>query len=601
MTGRTLFLLFFGLSMQAQQDSIALREVIVSDRPLAMIRETSVVFTVADSLIARNGNSLAGLLRDTPAYFKENGFGMVASPALRGTTAQHTAVIWNGINVNSAFHGQMDFNAGSASDFDIVTLRPGGTSSTHGSSAIGGSVHLENRVRFNSGTSARVDAAYGSFNTSALHLGASHSDDKVAFSASASHYYSDNDYSLPSGRKNSNGRLRNTGFSTVASWRPGMRNRWTYYGHSTVSDRNFSLLFPTDPKTRYRDNAFRNLLEWAGDFGWFSPTIKAAVITEEYRFFEGADSPGQGWGRALTQLIRGDAGICLGRGRLLNLVAENTSISARGSDVGTRTRNVFSASALFRHEVSDNFVYNASVRQESPSDYKSPLLFAAGAKFRIVKNHFARANVAKSFRAPTFNDLYWGTGGNPDLKPETSLQTEAGYVLESRQITIQATAFANRISNMIRWLPAEAGQWFPVNEHEVQTYGVELSGSAGRTFGRHRISANGYYAYTASQNDSGRQLIYVPMHKAGLTADWQFRKFSASAAFRYTGPVHTRSDNDPRYALDGYAVADARLGYGLGKFSLGIRVQNILDRQYEAVERRYFPGRNFMIEFTFKT
>jgi vitamin B12 transporter len=121
---------------------------------------------ISDSLVNRNIRSLTDILKfNSFIYFKENGLGMVSSPSFRGTSASHTAVIWNGININSQLNGQVDFNAISANSYDNITVRSGGGSVLFGSGAIGGSIHLDNLIQFSKQEKHKLLANYGSFNT----------------------------------------------------------------------------------------------------------------------------------------------------------------------------------------------------------------------------------------------------------------------------------------------------------------------------------------------------------------------------------------------------------------------------------------------------
>ncbi|RYZ85542.1 MAG: hypothetical protein EOP06_16085 [Proteobacteria bacterium] len=101
MTAKKLLFILFLLLCQpvlAQQDSIALDEVTVSDAQLKRFSDTQHVQQLNDSVLRNNSRSLTTLLQfNSTGYFKENGLGSgVASPSFRGTTAQQTAVIWNG-------------------------------------------------------------------------------------------------------------------------------------------------------------------------------------------------------------------------------------------------------------------------------------------------------------------------------------------------------------------------------------------------------------------------------------------------------------------------------------------------------------------------
>ena len=160
------FLVFFGVhSAMAQQDPIIeLNEVVVSDSRLQRFSNGVKVETLKDSVLQRTNGSLTNtLLFNSNIYFKENGYGMVSSPSFRGTGAAQTAVIWNGINVNSQLSGQVDFNTILPQSVDKISVRSGGGSTQYGTGAVGGSIHLENTLDFNSDWRHRLQLGYGSF------------------------------------------------------------------------------------------------------------------------------------------------------------------------------------------------------------------------------------------------------------------------------------------------------------------------------------------------------------------------------------------------------------------------------------------------------
>src|SRR5690606_29836730 len=86
------------------QDSLIsseLNELIIDDR-LQTHNNSQNVRILSDSLIDKSSETFTDfLLTNSPIYFKENGAGMVSSPSFRGTTAQQTSVLWNGIEINS--------------------------------------------------------------------------------------------------------------------------------------------------------------------------------------------------------------------------------------------------------------------------------------------------------------------------------------------------------------------------------------------------------------------------------------------------------------------------------------------------------------------
>ncbi len=146
------FIFSYCMNTVAQNDSINwLDEVRLSDVKLKQNSEGQFVKELDDSLIQQNEPLLTSLLKfNSPFFFRENGYGMVSSASIRGTGAAQTAVVWNGININSQFTGQTDFNTINTQVFDNISLRPGGGSVVYGSGAIGGSIHLNNDFSFNS-------------------------------------------------------------------------------------------------------------------------------------------------------------------------------------------------------------------------------------------------------------------------------------------------------------------------------------------------------------------------------------------------------------------------------------------------------------------
>jgi iron complex outermembrane receptor protein len=280
MTAKKLFLFCVLLLCQmtfAQNDIIAIAEVNVSDVPLKNFSHTQSVTVLNDSILERNGTSLTTLLNyNSVLYFKENGLGMVASPAFRGTTAQQTAVIWNGININSQFNGQTDFNTISSQDFDNVTVRAGGGSSIYGSSAIGGSIHLNNTLHFGNEFRNEFQTSYGSFNTFGANYKLSASNEKVSLQAGISMNSSENDYEFldKKNRYNENGQFYNTSYNADFGYKIDDTNYLKLYSQTFEGERHFSGTIASKSKSKYQDLNSRNLLEWDHLFNQWTSKLK---------------------------------------------------------------------------------------------------------------------------------------------------------------------------------------------------------------------------------------------------------------------------------------------------------------------------------------
>lgn len=586
----------------AQNDSIRTLEVVeISDLQLKNYSNSQSVQKLNDSIINKNQSSLTSLLNyNTVIYFKENGLGMVSSPSFRGTTAQQTAVIWNGININSQLNGQTDFNTLTTRNFDNITVRAGGGSSIYGSSAIGGSIHLNNNLSFSNHFDNELRLNYGSFNTFGGNCKVDVSNGKLAVQASVSRNSSDNDYEyLDTDRKNENGQFYNTSVNVVAGYKLNDSNIFKIYSQVFDSERHFSGTINAVSKSKYQDVNTRNMLEWIGLYSKFTSKLKVAFISENYKYFENAQTDSFTHGKAETAIAKYDLAFDLTENISINSIFKYNQTKGFGSDIQETTREIGAGTLLFKHSVSDKFLYEVSIRKELTNNYKSPVLFSFGTNYKVASFYTMKLNASRNFRIPTFNDLYWQGSGNPDLNPESSYQAEFGNEFRFKEFTFSATGYYIKIEDMLRWSPGAGGLWTPNNVAKVETYGAEGYLNWNKNFGKNTIDFNASYAYTISKDEKlDKQLIYVPYHKLTSSASYSFGDFTAYCQFLFNGEVFTSSDN--AYTLDGYSVSNVGVNYNFfGTANLGFEVLNLWNENYQSTLNRPLPGRNYSVNLTF--
>ena len=89
-----------------------------------------------------NANLSTILSQHSTIFIKSYGTGSLATSSFRGTTAQHTQVEWNGINLNSPMLGQVDFSQIQVSQFDGLEILYGAAGIARTSGAFGGVIDL---------------------------------------------------------------------------------------------------------------------------------------------------------------------------------------------------------------------------------------------------------------------------------------------------------------------------------------------------------------------------------------------------------------------------------------------------------------------------
>jgi vitamin B12 transporter len=596
--GITFLFLFFSCLSFGQQDSIvSLEEVILPDYNLKNNSNSLLTNYLNDSLI-KNSSSLTSLLRNnTSIYFKENGLGMVSSASFRGTTAQQTAVIWNGININSQFNGQTDFNTISASDFNEVVVRHGGGSSIYGSSAIGGSIHLNTELNFKSKLENLLQLEYGSFETSKVNYQLRFARKKFSSQVSFTHNSSQNDYPyLNTNQKNENGDFYNSSYNMALGFKLNPKNSIFYYSYLFSSNRHFSGTLVSPSFSKYKDFNTRNLIEWNSEFSKFTSKLQLAFLSEMYTYFENKEFNIFDDARAETLVAKYQLNYNLSKKLQFSTLLDITHAKGFGESIGENSRTIYSAIFLSKFLPTEKLVIEASVRQELTSNYESPFLFSLGTVYQITKWYDLKTNISRNYRIPTFNDLFYKGSGNTTLKPEIATQFEVGNSFKLvNNFKLDVVGYYIKIKELLRWSPNSSGSWTPNNVANVTSYGAEISLNYNFKYHKNIFDLQTNYAYTVSQDDAkNKQLIYVPFHKQTTTFNYRYLNFSMYLNYVFNGSVFTTSDNN--YILSNYSVANFGLRYVLPfyeKLTIGSAINNIFNENYQSVSQRPMPGRNY--------
>ena len=613
MEKKQLFLFFIGLMAFAQvfgqrDGVIVLDEVILSDAKLLHFSKGTKVRVVNDSVQEKSGSSLTDLLRyNSNIYFKENGYGMVSSASFRGTNAQQTAVVWNGININSQLTGQTDFNTLIPGNYGDVVVRSGGGSVQYGSGAVGGAILLNDSFRFNDGWKNSLQSSYGSFNTSKLAFNTSLGKEKTSLQIGINHIASDNDYKyLGTDLRNENGAYDQLNINANVGFILSDQQILKVYHNTFNGDRDFSGTLTAPADENYRDLNHRSLIELSSFNKRKIARLKVGHLYERYRYFPNNQREEFSFGQANTLLANYDYKYQLNK-ITLNGIIDFSSIWAKGTSIENAQRSFVSGTFLFSHELSDKLNYGINLRQEIVSDYQNPFLFSLNSSYKVAKNYIININGCKNHRVPTFNDLYWsgaGASGNLEVLPETSWQVEIGQTIEVKNIALSLNAYSITTDNLIQWRPNTQGVWMAMNVQDVSQYGMELGFDWKRKWGNQELVWESEYAYTKSiDNTTKNQLLYVPEHMLRSNLAYQYKKLVAFYQFLYNGSVYTTTDNSD--SLSSYTVGNIGLDYhwpnisGI-KFILGLKVNNLFNKNYQNVAYRPMPNRNFQLQLITK-
>lgn len=561
--------------------------------------------------------SLADLMNGfTSGYVRNYGQGTLSTFSIRGTSANHNALLWNGIRISPPNIGYLDFSLVQGIFFRDISILYGGAGPMFGSGAIGGSIHLQNLPMFGEKRlETELDISAGSFGTISADAAATFVHNKFYSRTAFNILNSDNDFpytdndgervKLPHAGIFKSGFIQDVAFK-LNETRYLLASAWFQYAGRDIP--------PTVTEDRSEanqiDRSWRTMILWKELKKKHSLEAKLAYFNEFTRYQDPLLSI---YSVIKSQTLTGSFEGSWEAGKNSTIYA-GTRYTYEYADLD----NYYAPADQHNLAIYASFRYNfpkwdwqASIngRQEFLTDYTSPFLISAGMQGKIWKNLSGRISVSRNFRAPTFNERYWQPGGNPDVEPEKSWNEEAGLSFENiREISVlkfEITAFNSNVDDWILWLPG-GSYWSVENAQKVWSRGLEFSGMQKLTVNKLILYFDESYTFSKSTNRKklfeldasyNKQLIYTPLHRFVISPGAVYKGFNLSLKANFTGKVYITKDNTdslPAYFLLGFVASRSFKIKKMYPITLQLNLNNILNQEYEVIPYCPMPGVNFL-------
>jgi iron complex outermembrane receptor protein len=605
-----------GNGFQHPSDTVDLQEIAVYGSDLGKYAVGQQVLTFDKKLIMDfSGRSLGDLLQQSSGlYLRQYGEGMVASMTIRGTSAGHTAVFWNGLPVNSPSLGQTDFSLLPNEAIGKLAVHYGSSGALYGSDAIGGSVHLNSELKFNQGYQLQVRQGIGSFGRFNTGISFGYSDQQWTTHTKLYRNFSHNDFiyrdptrpGLPEARTQNAavkqiGLLQDLGLNINGSSQVS-----TSIWYNTT-DRQIQPLMGSNSQEVQDDSHLRWVLDyyhfggphtWNLKLGWVRDHMifNRNSTNETNQYFLSAEYEWSLGAKLSTKL----------GSRYTQMVGDLSTYSA------TENRIELFSSTTFRPV--ERLGLSVNLRQMAFDQEWVPFTPSASAQYEILQHENEqlafKAAVSKSYKIPTLNDRFWVPGGNPSLIPEKGTSWETGLTYQKKingrgTLISEVTYYNMDVENWIIWLP-QGNIWSPSNIRNVKNQGLEVATEANYTMGELQLKANLHYAYNQARNQTrintndrsfGKQLPYTPLHKIQWNVRVQRNVFEWSINQVHTGERYDTSDNESVVAPFTLWNSGIQYNWTYQQFSgnLGMQVLNLMNEQYQTMKLRAMPGRNYLV------
>jgi vitamin B12 transporter len=584
----------FPVSRQAAAVSLALA--LISSTAIAEVADTVVVTAtrtpqlaadlIADTTvinaeeIARSGaGSVADILqRQRGIEIARNGpAGTATSVYVRGANANQIVVLLDGVRIASGTTGTASWNAIPLGAIDRIEIVYGPLSTLYGAGApvVTGSI--------GAGSNATLQGDAGIFGSSggpnainyAFGAGYEESDGFSSTRPGASGYNADEDGYR---RRNANGRVSMAlapGHEIGAQF---LASR-TYSQYDASGSGSYDVHSDSDINTAavFMTNQF--LPNWRS-------TVQYARSEDKSGSFSNATASGASQVDTKQNEFSWQNNVAIGQDTLQLLFNHRKEEVA--SMRKTRITNSYAAAYSAKRA---NHLFDVSARQDR-SVYGSQNTGAAGYGYEFGNGLRATVSIGTSFRAPTFNELYFPNYGLETNKPEKGRNREVGLRYDGNGYNLDATYFHNRLTDMIvssTPCPDGINRSCAYNVNEATLEGFSLAGSTRLMDVNLRASLD----WQDPRDDTtGRQLARRAKKHANFAADYVMGQLKSGAELTVSGD---RFDNAPNTSrLGGYGLLNLYTTYQFTPdWSLLLRVNNVADKNYEVARNYGTSGRTW--------
>lgn len=576
----------------------AAREPVRADRVAA-----DVVVIDAGQIEASLADSLEDLLRrEAGLQLSRNGPpGANGGLFIRGGNSGHTLLMVDGVRVGAATTGLPEWESLSLAAIERIEVLRGPASTLHGGDAIGGVVQVFTRVGGGQPRAALSVAAggYGARQASASVQGAV---GPVAVAASLGRERLEGVSALRPGDAFGNYNPDRDGFERDnaqlrLSLSPAAGQELGVLWLASRLDARYDAseyappTWAPDPSPDFRNRLDTQSLSADHRARW---SAQWSTLLRVARHDSELDSGGRQTDRFDTarEQLQAQATWRPAAGHSLTLGLDRLKERADSSSFTGRARRDTDGAVLAYAATLPGYGVQAELRRDDDSQFGGVTTARLGGSLPLAAGWRLRALVGTTFRAPSFNDLFYPGYGVSTLDPERGRSVEFGAAWRQGASHLEATAYRNRVRDLIAYQP-DVSQcpstgfyaWGCAgNVNRARLQGLTLAGGTARG----ALALRGSLEFLDAKDEAtGSRLVRRAANQAHGSAVWTAGPWRAGAELTHIG---ARPEGGRMLAAA--TLLDLSLARTLGKgLTAELRVLNATDRDYEPARDYQSLGR----------
>ncbi len=488
--------------------------VVIGRRPRgqAAADPTGAATVVAADRFGGEAKGVAELVATAPgvAVSEYGGLGHLATVSIRGSTADGVLVLLDGIPLNTAFGGGVDLASIPPQWIERIEVVRGVEGAHYGAGALGGVVNVITRRAARAGWSA--EAGGGSFGTVTASA-----DRAVAFGAAsllvaagadltdgAFPYRwdptpNDADPTVLDATRRNNGAARAGGLLKLRV--PLGTATLDALAQLSATHRElpgWPALTPDD----LQDDGRALVSARLSAPGPSKALQLAGGVTGRFDWLDARLAPGGASERGVAAGVEGEARWTNGPALLrVALEAREEALSSGGLGEDRARLGLAASASEDVRAFGDRLRIAPAIRAERVGRFDG-LSAKLGASLRIAGPLALRASGGRSFRAPSFAELFLRQGvvqPNPDLVPEEGVGGDAALVLDAGPAFASLGGHATLYRDLIAYQPASFGRLKPFNAGKALVRGLEIEVASAPASSLLGLSLSASYTLLASE------------------------------------------------------------------------------------------------------
>ena len=227
-----------------------------------------------------------------------------------------------------------------------------------------------------------------------------------------------------------------------------------------------------------------------------------------------------------------------------------------------------------------------------------------------------RGWVKRTFRMPSFSELFYNAIGNKELQPEVAFQCNVGtsYSFLSKNLGLSIDGYYNLVTNKILAIPTKnLFVWSIQNIGKVEIFGCDILLKKNWVLTpKLEVLTSINYSLQQVQDISSKdsptyknQIAYLPKHTIQSEISYIYAKKSGVNIFHTAiSNRYSLNENTPGNEISGFSLVDLSIFHQWvihkkSTLKMNASIKNMLNSNYQYISYFVMPGRNYVISLNY--